>query len=58
MSDADPQLELLQMAERLALERFIRLSATNGMPDHPEIVQTAKRIWGEAAASVLAYKRK
>ncbi|HTF45490.1 MAG TPA: hypothetical protein VK641_16410 [Terriglobales bacterium] len=58
MSVADPQLALLQMAERLAHERFIRLSATNGMPDHPEVVQAAKHIWNEAAAAVLAHKRK
>jgi hypothetical protein len=58
MSDADLQLVLLQMAESLAYERLIRLSATNSMPDHPEVVQAAKHIWNEAAAAVLAHKRK
>ena len=58
MSDADPQLALLQMAERLTHERFLRLSAVTGMPNHPEVIQAAKQIWDEAAAAVMAQKRK
>ena len=58
MSDADPQLVLLQMAERLAHERFLRLSALTGMPNNPEVIQAAKQIWNEAAAAVLAHKPK
>ena len=58
MSDADPQLALLQMAERLAHERFLRLSALTGMPNNPEVIQAAKQIWNEAAAAVLAHKPK
>jgi hypothetical protein len=46
------------IAERLAHERFLRLSAVTGMPDHPEVVQAAKQFWDEAAAAVLAHKRK
>ena len=56
MSDADPELALLQMAERLAHERFLRLSAS--MPTHSEVIQAAKKIWDEAAAAVLAHSRK
>ena len=58
MSDADPQLALLQMAERLAHERFLRLSAVTGMPTHSEVIQAAKQIWNEAAAAVMAHKPK
>jgi hypothetical protein len=58
MSEADPQLALLQMAERLAHERYTRLSAASGMVTHPEIIEAAKQIWNEAAAAVLAYERK
>ena len=58
MSDADPQLALLQMAERLAHERFLRLSALTGMPNNPEVIQAAKQIWNEAAAAVSAHKPK
>ena len=57
MSDADPQMALLEMAERLAHERYLRLSASNGMPNQPEVIQAAKEIWNEAAAAVLAHKR-
>lgn len=57
MSDADPQMALLEMAERLAHERYLRLSASNGMPNQPEVIQAAKKIWNEAAAAVLAHKR-
>ena len=58
MSDIDPQLALLQMAERLAHERFTRLSGPAGMPTHPEVIEAAKQIWKEAAAAVQAHKRK
>jgi hypothetical protein len=46
------------MAERLAHERFLRLSQAAGMATHPDIVEAAKEIWSEAAAAVLAHKRK
>jgi hypothetical protein len=58
MSDADPQLALLQMAERLAHERFRRLSGAAGMTNHPEIIEAAKQIWKEAAAALRALQRK
>jgi len=58
MSVADPQLALLQMAERLAHERFTRLSGAADMTNYPEVIAAAKQIWNEAAAAVLAHKRK
>jgi hypothetical protein len=58
LSDADPQLVLLEMAEILAYERFVRLSQSASMATHPGVVEAAKQIWQEAAAAVLAHKRK
>lgn len=58
MSDPDPELVLLQMAERRAHERFTRLSSPTSIMYDADVIKAAKDIWTEAARAVLAYKPK
>jgi hypothetical protein len=48
MSDIDPELERLLLAEESAHARFLRLQ---GFGD-PEVVQVAEKLWQEAAAAL------
>jgi hypothetical protein len=51
----DPELRRLKEIERLARERFLRLSLPGTFGGDAEFIKAAEDLWREAAAAVRAY---
>jgi hypothetical protein len=51
----DAELRRLEEIERVAHDRFARLSEPSGISD-PATIKAAKEIWAEAASAVRLYK--
>jgi hypothetical protein len=58
MQDNDPELRRLKEIERLARERFLRLSLPGGFGGDAEVIKAAEDLWREAAAAVRAHRDK
>jgi hypothetical protein len=58
MQDNDPELRRLKEIERLARERFLRLSLPGSFGGDAEVIKAAEDIWREAAAAVRAHRDK
>ena len=57
MPDADLEFMRLKLTERLAHERFVRLSGIVGICEQPGALKAAYKLWNEATAALLAYER-
>jgi hypothetical protein len=58
MQDNDPELRRLKEIERLARERFLRLSLPGSFGGDAEVIKAAEDLWREAAAAVRAHRDK
>ena len=54
----DPELRRLKEIERLARERFLRLSLPGTFGGNAEVIKAAEALWKEAAAAVRSYRAK
>jgi hypothetical protein len=55
MRENDPELRRLKESERLARERFLRLSPPGSFGGDAEVIKAAEVLWREAAAAVRSY---
>jgi hypothetical protein len=58
MRENDPELRRLKEIERLARERFLRLSLPGSFGGDAEVIKAAEALWKEAAAAVRSYSDK
>jgi hypothetical protein len=58
MLEDDPELRRLKEIERLARDRFLRLSLPGTFGGHAEVIKAAEALWREAAAAVRAHRDK
>jgi hypothetical protein len=58
MRENDPELRRLKEIERLARERFLRLSLPGSFGGDAEVIKAAEALWREAAAAVRPYSDK
>jgi hypothetical protein len=58
MRKNDPELRRLKEIERLARERFLRLSLPGTFGGDAEVIKAAEALWREAAAAVRSYSAK
>ena len=56
MLEDDPELRRLKEIERLARDRFLRLSLPGTFGGHAEVTKAAEALWREAAAAVRAHR--
>ena len=54
----DPELNRLKEMERLARERFLRLSRPGMFGGDAEVIEAAEALWRGAAAAVWAHRGK
>ena len=54
----DPELQRLKEIERLARERFLRLSLPGTFGGDAEVIKAAETLWNDAAAAVRAHRDK
>jgi hypothetical protein len=54
----DPELQRLKEIERLARERFLRLSLPGTFGRDAEVIKAAEALWNDAAAAVRAHRDK
>jgi hypothetical protein len=54
----DDELRRLKEIERLARERYLRLSAPGTFGGDAEVIKAAEELWRDAAAAVRAYRDK
>jgi hypothetical protein len=58
MQEDDPELRRLKEIERLARDRFLRLSLPGTFGGHAEVIKAAEELWRGAAAAVRAHRDK
>jgi hypothetical protein len=58
MQEEDLELRRLKEIERLARERFLRLSLPGIFGGDAEVIKAAEGLWREAAAAVRAHRDK
>jgi len=58
VQENDPELRRLKENERLARERFLRLSLPGSFGGDAEVIKAAEALWREAAAAVRSYSAK
>ena len=58
VQENDPELRRLKEIERLARERFLRLSLPGTFGGDAEVIKAAEALWREAAAAVRSYSAK
>jgi hypothetical protein len=58
MLEDDPELRRLKEIERLARDRFLRLSLPGSFGGDAEVIKAAEALWREAAAAVRAHRDK
>jgi hypothetical protein len=58
MRENDPELRRLKEIERLARERFLRLSLPGSFGGDAEVIKAAEALWREAAAAVRSHSDK